>query len=322
MSKTSRKQRIAENEISEVREFSLGGIPQKVMLEGRKKSNPLVICLHGGPGLPIPFSVGCRGLFPDITKDLTLVCWDQFGCGANNAPIDDSFTIGRFVDMTLDLIKEVRSLFPDNKILLLGMSWGSILALKAAKEAGELIDGAVSYGQVLCNMVFHDEVFTALEQSDMPAGKKKQLNRLREQPTVDNAKIIMTWMRKYTEAYQCKAGEKQSTNGLIWGLLTGPDYRLRDFLAIAANGYAKNSSLLQELTEIDLRDELKEIQVPYVMIQGDHDLVTSTKQVNACMEKNKNICLRMVTVENSGHFPNPPAMDKIFDMLKELAGMI
>ena len=72
-----RKAIIAGNEISELKTYSLGGYPQKILIDGRKRANPIVIFLHGGPGSPIPFSVGCRGLFPEITDQVTMVYWDQ-----------------------------------------------------------------------------------------------------------------------------------------------------------------------------------------------------------------------------------------------------
>ena len=53
---------------AEICTFSLGGYPQKVLIEGRSQELPVVITLHGGPGTPIPFSVGCRGLFPEFTS--------------------------------------------------------------------------------------------------------------------------------------------------------------------------------------------------------------------------------------------------------------
>lgn len=31
-----------------------------MLIEGKNKDLPVVITLHGGPGTPIPFSVGCR----------------------------------------------------------------------------------------------------------------------------------------------------------------------------------------------------------------------------------------------------------------------
>ena len=83
-----RKAIIEQNEISELVTFSLGGYEQKVLIEGKSKNLPVVITLHGGPGTPIPFSVGCRGLFPEFTDKFIMVYWDQLGCGKNNYKIE------------------------------------------------------------------------------------------------------------------------------------------------------------------------------------------------------------------------------------------
>ena len=79
-----RKEYIEACELSEMVTFRLGGIDQKVLIEGKSAGNPIVIFLHGGPGTPIPFGAGCRGLFPDLTEKATFVFWDQWGCGINN----------------------------------------------------------------------------------------------------------------------------------------------------------------------------------------------------------------------------------------------
>jgi len=51
----NRKKIIEENEVSEVYTFSLGQMPQKVLIEGKSKELPVVISLHGGRELPCPF---------------------------------------------------------------------------------------------------------------------------------------------------------------------------------------------------------------------------------------------------------------------------
>lgn len=107
-----RRDIIKGNEISELYTFTLGGHPQKVLIEGKHRKLPIIITLHGGPGTPIPFSVGCRGLFPMFTDKFIMVYWDQLGSGINNYPIGSEFTIQNFVTMTADLIKEVKQLFP------------------------------------------------------------------------------------------------------------------------------------------------------------------------------------------------------------------
>ncbi|MBD5104548.1 MAG: alpha/beta fold hydrolase [Ruminococcaceae bacterium] len=263
----ARKQIIESSEISEVREVNLGGFTQKIMLDGKKKSNPVVICLHGGPGSPIPFSVGSRGMFPEITEKLTLVCWDQLGCGVNNRPIDDSFKIESFVEMTRGLVKETRKLFPDNKLYLFGMSWGSMLAALTAAEEAPLIDGVVTYGQVLCDMTFNEEVYGALENSKMPAGKKKKLAEMKKTHSTQNAMEIMGYIRKYTEGYICKSGKGLPVGVMLSGLLGSPDYRFKDFKAVMINGYMKNRSLIKELLELDLHDTFSKIKIPYKLFR-------------------------------------------------------
>ena len=57
-----RKEVIAGNKVSELLTMNLGGYNQKVLIEGKNEKLPIVITLHGGPGTPIPFSVGCSCL--------------------------------------------------------------------------------------------------------------------------------------------------------------------------------------------------------------------------------------------------------------------
>jgi pimeloyl-ACP methyl ester carboxylesterase len=101
--------------------------------------------------------------------------------------------------------------------------------------------------------------------------------------------------------------------------LTSPDYSLKDFKAVLINGYMKNKSLLTEIMDIDLSDVLCKIQVPYLILQGDTDSVTSTKMISAFIEnvRNKNIVFHRI--QNNGHLPGTEGMDYItkngFDFL-------
>ncbi|MCM1054835.1 MAG: alpha/beta hydrolase [Bacteroides sp.] len=313
-----RKQIIESSEVSWVREAVLNGFTQKIMLDGKKKTNPAVICLHGGPGSPIPFSVGCRGLFPEITERLTLVCWDQLGCGANDRIIDDSFKIADFVRMTEDLVREVRKLLPCSGLYLLGMSWGSVLAALTAAGGRAEVDGVATYGQVLCNMTYNDEVYAALENSKMPDGEKKKLEELKKTVSTENTVKIMAYIRKYTEGYNCKSGEKAPVGKMLLGVLNSPDYRFKDFKAVMLNGYKKNSSLIKELLELDLRDTLSGIDIPYKIIQGDTDIVTSTRAIEEFLGECPNENLKLVKIKNSGHMPGTEAMEKIIGELEEM----
>ena len=316
-----RKSYIASCEISLVENVNLGGYQQKIAIEGKSKELPVVICLHGGPGSPIPFSVGCRGLFQDITDRLIMVYWDQLGCGINNRKIDNSFTIEHFVKMTIDLIKEIRARFPKNKLYLFGMSWGSILALHAALKVPDLIDGVVTCGQVITAPMLSDSAFETIEASSAPAKQKSFARDLRLRKANPSLKDMMTLskiIRKYTDGYNNRASKSAPVGDIVKGLMSSPDYRFKDFIAIVKNGYAKNESLMQEMATTDLSVRFKDIAIPYHIFQGETDIVTATKDVVKLLDGLNNENVSCTVLSDAGHFPSEAAMNQIFEKICNL----
>lgn len=315
-----RKSYIQSCEVSELLELTLGGYKQKILLEGKTENLPVVVCLHGGPGSPVPFSVGCRGLFPEWTSKAIMVFWDQLGCGINNYKIDDSFHASDFVDMTCDLVAAVKEKFPQNKLYLFGVSWGSILALKSALRIPEMLDGVFVYGQFLKNNFFSEEVLSAF--SAAPAKVRLKIGEIVrtggdcEYGVLDkNLKTLYKYLNKYTGAYFNKNSKRMPLGAIVKGLLTSPDYSFKDFKAVVKNGYQGNQSLWRELIGIDLADNLAEVEIPYLIFQGDTDIVTSTSYVLNAVEACGNGKVQIKTVNNSGHMPSIAGMEEVFHAL-------
>ncbi|MBS6474914.1 MAG: alpha/beta hydrolase [Clostridiales bacterium] len=312
---SKRKKYIKSCQVSEIKTYDLNGYSQKVLFEGKNSASPIIIYLHGGPGSPIPFCAGSRGLFPEITDQFIMVYWDQLGCGMNDYPIDNAFSIDSYTKMTVDLIKAVRSDFPENPINLFGVSWGSILAANAAVQAPELLNRIAVYGQITKNLFFNKEVFDALEKSKLNKKEKEKLEYLK---TVDSIgqKEIMTiagLIRRHTEGYQAKNGGKTPMGKIIFGLLTSPDYTVKDFMAVVVNGTRKNQSLFQELIHMDLTSTLDRITIPYLIMQGDTDIVTSTKYIESFVKESGNENLHFTVVKSSGHMPSGDGMTHVIE---------
>jgi len=316
----NRRAVIEGNQVSELLTLNLGGYEQKVLIEGKNKELPVVITLHGGPGTPIPFSVGCRGLFPEFTDKFIMVYWDQLGCGINNRKIDESFKISTFVNMTADLIDRIKEKFPENKLLLFATSWGSVLSALVSSEKSDAIDGIVVSGQIIKNVFFNDEVMNALEASAAPR-KKLEIIKNAKPETANSTELqtISSCLTKYTDAYNNKNCKKAPMGKMIMGLMTSPDYTFMDFKAVVDNGYKGNASLWNEILKIDLTEALNAVKMPYYIIQGETDIVASTNVVKDVVEKSDNENLRYAVVENTGHFPGVEMMDKIFESLCELS---
>lgn len=314
-----RKNIVDQNEVSQIYTFNLGGYPQKVLIEGKSKELPVVITLHGGPGTPIPFSVGCRGMFPSFTDNFIMVYWDQLGCGINNYKIDDNFHIKAFVEMTCDLLSEVKKLFPDNKIYIFSTSWGSVLSALVSELRPNEVSGIVVCGQIIKNIFFNDEVMKALENSNIPKKKLGVIKKTNpENATSKDLQLISSYLIKYTDAYNNKSGKKSPMASVIVGLLTGPDYKFKDFKAVMVNGYRGNNSIWDELLKIDLTDTLYSINIPYVILQGDTDIVASTQKVKELVDRADNHNLKYYVVKNTGHLPGVDMMDKVFEELLKI----
>ncbi|WP_295217269.1 alpha/beta hydrolase [Ruminococcus sp.] len=167
---------------------------------------------------------------------------------------------------------------------------------------------------MLKNLVYNEMVHDALKGSSLPDKQKQQLERMMQEKHPEEQRTIMKWIQKYTEGYQCKAGGKTPMGSIIRGLLTSPDYSLKDFKAMVFNGTLKNGSLMKELMEIDLSDTLQHITIPYLILQGNTDLVTPTKIMQLYIADSANKNLRLHLVANSGYMPSASDMDAIMKM--------
>jgi hypothetical protein len=66
------------NGIDEAMYVKIGGIDQWIQIRGQDRNNPVLLCLHGGPG---GSWLALTTLFLPWEKEFTLVQWDQRGTG-------------------------------------------------------------------------------------------------------------------------------------------------------------------------------------------------------------------------------------------------
>ena len=222
--------------------------------------------------------------------------------------------------MTAELIQQVKAKFPGNKIFLFSTSWGSILSARLLESDPHAVDGVVACGQIIKVVFFSDEVKDTLAQSKIPEKKLERIKQL----TADNftgqdLQLISVALRKYTDAYQNKSGTTPPMGTIIKGLLTSPDYSFKDFIAIMVNGYRENTSLWQEIAHIDLSSPLGHVEIPYIILQGDTDIVASTRLVKELVESSKNRNLHCRIVPKTGHMPSLELMDSLLAALEDIS---
>ena len=130
---------------------TIGGIPQWVSVRGQDRGNPVLLFIHGGPGfVAMPFSWWFSRSWED---DFTVVHWDQRGGGktylmSDPAKISPTMTLERMTADASEMIDWACGQFGQNKIFVLGHSWGSYLGLQMAQRRPERLHAYIGVGQL------------------------------------------------------------------------------------------------------------------------------------------------------------------------------
>ncbi len=114
--------------------IDLGGEKQYVEITGTYADKPVLLFLHGGPGWPQ--TPHLRYFNSEIADSMTLVAWEQRGCGKSfmHNPEAQNMSLHRIVEDGHELTQWLKEKFRKDKIYLAGFSWGSVVGLKLIEE--------------------------------------------------------------------------------------------------------------------------------------------------------------------------------------------
>ena len=130
-----------------IEKIVLSGLPQWVVMTGQNKNNPLLLFFHGGPGSSM---IGAqRKYLSQLEEKYTVVHLDYRGAGKNfrwDIAVQ-TMTIEQLISDAHELVQELLRRFNQQKILIMGQSFGATVGLRFAKLYPELVYGFVGINQ-------------------------------------------------------------------------------------------------------------------------------------------------------------------------------
>jgi pimeloyl-ACP methyl ester carboxylesterase len=137
------------NGIDEGMYVKIGGIDQWMQIRGDDRNNPVLLCLHGGPG---GSWLGNTKLLLPWEREFTVVQWDQRGTGktleTTGTVVADSMSVDRMAQDGIEVAEFLRDHLHKDKIVVLGFSWGSLLGVHMVKQRPDLFYAYVGTGQI------------------------------------------------------------------------------------------------------------------------------------------------------------------------------
>ena len=286
--------------IQEARYVTLGGIEQWITIRGADRANPVLLLIHGGPG---DAQSALRSIYAVYEKDFTIVQWDQRGAGRTYLKNPNSPPEPERVELDgIELAQYLCSYLTKKKILLLGHSWGSFLAIGMVQRRPELFAAYVGTGQVgswRANVQVQFDFMLARSRAANDR-KKVQLMEAIGTPDPTDAKQYFSWWRM-RNPYMTPADAKWFED-LKLMVQTNPEFT-EEYLKAWGDGMSySGQTTLSGMLATELPTTARTIKVPFFVIQGKEDMATPTSVAVQYFNIVKAPKKKLILIEHAGHF--------------------
>lgn len=252
----------------------INGIKQYLLHSGKNKNNQVMLFLHGGPG-------SVESLFAHATQEkweeiYTVVHWDQRGSGktlSKNSSKKDYPNIEILIDDLFKIVNYLREKYNQDKIVILGYSWGSVLGTDFIKKYPELVSYYIGVGQVVDmyenEKLAYQKVLEEIKRKD----NKRDLKKLLAFEVYPEKTYTKSMKRKVIKLNMMQQKYKiTNTNSLITvkNFLKSPIFKFSDIISFI-KGLNSNKKLMEYLITYNLKNLSLEYKLPIYYILGRDD---------------------------------------------------
>jgi len=306
--------------------IEVNGIEQGMFIRGENPNNPVILYLHGGPGTPLLPFISYLEKNERLEKYFTVCYWDQRGSGMSyNKSIDpETMTIEQMIEDTHEVTQYLKTRFKQEKIYLMGHSWGSYLGVKTIEKypdnylaymgIGQLSDQKESERRAHAYMLQH-----AKEIGDNEAVEKLEKFDASSESFPDNEyliKVRTTIVNKYGIGM---LHEGATLSKMAKALITFKGYSIAEKINFIRGADFSMDHLFQMVMNDNLFESSHRFETPFYILQGEYDCQVSytlaQKYLNAVEAPKKGF----FTFTNSAHSPNMEEPEKFIQTVCRIA---
>jgi pimeloyl-ACP methyl ester carboxylesterase len=311
------------NSISEKIWVEINGIEQGMFIESQNDGNPVLLMVHGGPGMPDHF---LTDRYPTGLEELfTVVWWEQRGTGLSyhgDIPAK-TMTVNQFVSDTLAVTNYLRSRFGKEKIYLLGHSWGSFIGIQAAAQAPDLFYAYIGMAQMSYQLESERLAYEFMLEQLEQRGDRKMVHRLRKAPVTAEDGTPEKYLALRDHAMHALGiGTTRDMRSVITGIFI-PSWLVRELtLGEKVNlwrgrSFSRRFGLWNKILRMDLTTVVPTLRIPVYFFHGRHDYTCSYDLAKEYFCKLKAPLKGFYTFENSAHSPLLEEAEKARNILRE-----
>lgn len=295
-----------EKSIAELRQISLNGRKEWISIRGTDTGNPVLLFLAGGPGGSQMAAV--RHDLSELEEHFVVVNWDQAGSGKSyGAANTGDITVDTYIEDGHALTKYLCETFEQEKIYIIGESWGSALGIFLIDKAPELYHAFIGTGQMVAFLETEIIDYELAMEIAGDRGDAQTIETLKSNGAPpyygkDVTRKSAAYLN-YLSSYMTQNPEIHNSGYNTFRDLFSSEYGLLDkinYLRGIVNTYG---SVYPQLYDVDLRTDYQTLEVPVYFFLGLHDVNAPTSLAEDYYTILSAPKKEIVWFEHSGHNP-------------------
>ncbi len=266
--------------IATMEKVRLGGVDQWLIIRAQDVNKPVLILLSGGPG----GSEAARftRFNAELEKHFVVVIWEQRGCGKSYPSINpkSAMTLDQYTSDIIELANILRERFDEEKVYLLGHSWGSIIGVQAVQARPDLFHAYISTAQMVDVQETDQRIYELVMEHSRQTGDTQFVRTLEKQgtPPYFGKSPIQPYSTLFGREYSLfeypniKSEAYRKDGDILMLMLKQPEYGWLDRVYYLLGLMNTFNIMYPQLQARDFRVDATHFAVPVYMILGRHDL--------------------------------------------------
>lgn len=281
---------------------------------------PMLVFIHGGPGVPNRHSIMSRHL--DLARHFSLVCYDQRGTGGSYYGTDkNSLRLDVFIEDLKGIIEYAGQCLAQSKAVLCGGSWGTEIGTRFSYLYPNLVRAYVGYGQVVDGYLNETITYNFAVEKATEAKDDEDLKALEEigppvkgcyHPVYEGLMKQRSLLGKYGgSSMEKKASYASSAKAILFSR----EYTLKDKIGIMKGIRFSLENAWPYIVNYHFMDDQLDYQIPIYFFQGVHDFNTPSSLVEQYFDVIHAPLKKLIWFEHSAHGPLGDEPEKFKDCL-------
>lgn len=297
------------NSIASLEQVRLGGVNQWLIIRGQDVNKPVLLFLSGGPGASEAGRV--LRFNQELEKHFVVVIWEQRGCGKSYPSYypKSKLTLDQYTRDLIELTELLRARFNQEKIYLVGHSWGTIPGIRAVQARPDLYYAYVGSAQMVNVRETDQMIYNLMLDHSIKTGDQAFVQTLKKQgpPPYTGRNAIVPYATLFGREYQAfevpniKSQDYLQNGDALLLMLKQPEYGWLDRIYYLLGMMNTFNVVYPQLQDLDFRGDAVRLEVPFYMLLGRHDMNNPSEIPQDYFDRLQAPLKTLYYFEDSGH---------------------